>query len=73
MSETYISGHPLDECSCGDYLRDHEGGTGVCRICKALNMSWMGKCLRFVLRAAATQEDVDRFKQMGIEYPEVKR
>lgn len=73
MSEIYISGHPLDECTCGDYRRDHDGGSGPCKVCQALNPPWLDKCLAFSLRAAATQEEVDRFKKLGMEYPEVKR
>lgn len=25
-----ITAHPLDECACGDYRRDHKDGTGAC-------------------------------------------
>lgn len=68
----YITGHPLDECYCGDYRRDHAAGVGVCSVCQALNPPWLGKCRRFRISNPATQEDVDRFKAMGMEYPEVK-
>lgn len=27
---TMISDSPLDTCDCGDYRRDHKGGTGAC-------------------------------------------
>jgi len=73
MSETYINGHPLDECSCADYRRDHEGGIGPCRVCLAINAFFLKKCQSFQLSHSATQEDVDKFKKLGIEYPEVKQ
>jgi hypothetical protein len=28
-------GHPLDECECGDYRRNHKDGTGPCTFNRA--------------------------------------
>ena len=30
-------GHPLDECDCGDYRRDHINGLGRCTMPNDLN------------------------------------
>lgn len=64
--------HPLDECRCGDYRRSHEGGTGVCSVCAAINTKFLEKCQKFRLHAPARQKDVDRFKHLGIEYPDIQ-
>jgi len=35
-----IAPHPLDECECGDYRRDHADGVGPCKF----NRAWFDMC-----------------------------
>ena len=42
------AGHPLDECDCGDYRRDHIDGTGRCTMPDNLSHGFK-PCLKFRL------------------------
>lgn len=46
---------PLDECECGDYRREHEGGTGRCRMPDDLCHGFK-PCLQFRLSKRAGAE-----------------
>jgi len=47
--EQIAARHPLDECECGDYRRDHLNGTGPCTFNKgAFDLTHGGRdCLKF--------------------------
>lgn len=34
-------------CECGDWKSDHLNGTGACRVCKAVNHSFIPNCQRY--------------------------
>lgn len=42
------SEHPLDECECGDYRRDHVGGRGACSMPNNMSHGFQ-RCERFRL------------------------
>ena len=42
------AGHPLDECDCGDYRRDHIDGTERCTMPNDLSHGFR-HCLKFRL------------------------
>lgn len=42
-------GHPLDQCECGDYRRDHKNHRDACNICSWSNPQAIGPCHSFRL------------------------
>jgi hypothetical protein len=47
-----MSASPYDICTCGDYRRDHEGGTGRCTL-PADAVHGFRACTRFQLATAS--------------------
>jgi hypothetical protein len=45
--------NPFDICTCGDYRRDHEGGTGRCTLPDATAPADFRPCVRFRLAMAS--------------------
>jgi hypothetical protein len=45
-------GRDEDTCKCGDYRRQHQNGTGACKICE-----WNGpvRCERFEMASESSQ------------------
>ena len=57
LNETHLAEpaqftHPLDQCECGDFRRDHKDGTGACIFSsgsKGDGHSGAGECVQFKL------------------------
>ena len=64
MSEPDRIPHDLDLCECGDYRRDHKGGTGACNL-NGLGHGMTGyRCNRFRFSLPATAEDIERIRKI---------
>lgn len=51
LTDEQRAGHPLDECDCGDYRRDHANGTGRCKMPDGLCHGFK-PCFKFILSRA---------------------
>jgi hypothetical protein len=58
--------HPLDVCQCGDFRREHQDGTGRCRMPNDASHGFK-TCERFRLHASAAEyqeRHPDHYAQM---------
>jgi hypothetical protein len=62
MSDVKRLPHQLDVCQCGDYRRDHENGTGRCKMPDDLTHGFQ-PCLVFRLCPLATFHDAEERRE----------